>query len=332
MPFECVGYSEIDAKAKRTYQANYNTEGETDIGDIVSFTEKVENIRALKHFDLLTGGFPCQTFSVMGGQKGFDEDRGQMFFRIMDIIHERHPRYVLLENVKNLYRHDGGNTYAKIHSELSREGYKVFPNIFNTLDFHLPQKRSRVLIFATLEDVPSDFAKMYTSEAVKKLFDLNYKKLSISHYKTTLDILEHKVDEKYFLSDKIKPTILADGSANFKSRSEINQSIARTLTASMHKMHRACQDNYYSQDFIESGGKINHVVDYTKEQLAQLAIRKLTPQEAFMLQGFPAEFATNGQNAKVANGSLYKQAGNAVSVNVIYAVFYYLIRNNIIHE
>ena len=100
----------------------------------------------------------------------------------------------------------------------------------------------------------------------------------------------------------------------------------------MHKMHRACQDNYYSQDFIESNGEINHVLDYTKEQLAQLDIRKLTPQEAFMLQGFPAQFATNSQNAGVSNGALYKQAGNAVSVNVIYAVLYYLITNNIIHE
>ena len=97
-------------------------------------------------------------------------------------------------------------------------------------------------------------------------------------------------------------------------------------------MHRACQDNYYSQDFIESNGEINHVLDYTKEQLAQLDIRKLTPQEAFMLQGFPAQFATNSQNVGVSNGSLYKQAGNAVSVNVIYAVLYYLITNNIIFE
>ena len=70
----------------------------------------------------------------------------------------------------------------------------------------------------------------------------------------------------------------------------------------------------------------------TKEQLALLPIRKLTPEEAFMLQGFPANFAINGRNAGVADGSLYKQAGNAVSVNTIYAVMYYLITNKIIHE
>ena len=104
----------------------YDVEGETDMGDIVAFTANPANIDALAHFDLLTGGFPCQTFSVMGQQAGFDEDRGQMFFRIMDIIQARHPRYVLLENVKNLYRHDNGNTYARIEQELQNEGYHVF--------------------------------------------------------------------------------------------------------------------------------------------------------------------------------------------------------------
>ena len=250
----------------------------------------------------------------------------------MDIIQARHPRYVLLENVKNLYRHDNGNTYARIEQELQNEGYHVFPNIFNTVDFHLPQKRSRVLIFATTEDMPANFAEDFTPKNVKALFDENFEHLGVSHYETTLDVLERNAEQRYFLSERLKPTILADGSANFKSHSDINQLIARTLTASMHKMHRACQDNYYSQDFIESNGEINHVLDYTKEQLAQLDIRKLTPQEAFMIQGFPAQFATNSQNAGVSNGALYKQAGNAVSVNVIYAVLYYLITNNIIHE
>lgn len=331
-PFKCVGYSEIDAKAKHTYQTNYNTEGEVDMGDIVAFTGNVDNIEALPNFDILTGGFPCQTFSVMGDQAGFDEDRGQMFFRIIDILQVKRPRFVLLENVKNLYKHDKGNTYMRIQRELENLGYHVFPNIFNTVDFHLPQKRSRVLIFATTDSVPDYFKDVYTPEAVKNLFDEKYEQLGVLHFDTTLDVLDKHADQKYFLSETIKPTILADGSANFRSKSDINQLIARTLTASMHKMHRACQDNYYSQDFIDSNGAINHVTDFTKEQLAKLSIRKLTPQEAFMLQGFPANFATKAQNAGVANGALYKQAGNAVSVNVIYAVLYYLLENKIINE
>jgi DNA (cytosine-5)-methyltransferase 1 len=332
MPFECVGYSEIDSKAKQTYQVNYNVDGEVDMGDIIAFTANRDNIVALNDFDLLTGGFPCQTFSVMGQQAGFNEDRGQMFFRIMDIIQVKRPRYVLLENVKNLYRHDKGNTYARIEQELCAEGYNVFTNIFNTIDYHLPQKRSRVLIFATTDPVPNDLADKFTPDNVKILFDEHYKNLSTLHFDSALDILDLNADKKFFLSERIKPTILADGSASFKSKSDINQLVARPLTASMHKMHRACQDNYYSQDFIETKGMVNHVLDYTKEQLTKLDIRKLTPQEAFMLQGFPAEFATNSQNAGVSNGALYKQAGNAVSVNVIYAVLYYLMTNNIIHD
>ena len=139
------------------------------------------------------------------------------------------------------------------------------------------------------------------------------------------------MEQKYFLSERIKPTILSDGSGGFLSRSDINQMIARTLTASMHKMHRACQDNYYSQDFIDTNGAVNPVRNMTKEQLAQIPIRKITPEEAFMLQGFPPEFATNARNAGVSDGALYKQAGNAVSVNTIYAVVYFLIHNHFLY-
>ncbi len=268
----------------------------------------------------------------MGKQAGFNEDRGQMFFHIIDILAARMPRYVLLENVKNLKSHDKGRTFARIKQELEALGYHVFANIFNTAQFHLPQTRNRLLIFATTEAVPADFEEMFTSDNVAELFDKAYQGLGTYHYQTVNEVLSLEVDKKYFLSEKIKPTLLADGSANFKSKSDINMSIARPLTATMHKMHRACQDNYYSQDFIESHGAINPVQSMTKEQLAQLPIRKLTPEEAFMLQGFPANFAINGRNAGVADGSLYKQAGNAVSVNTIYAVLYYLITNHIIHE
>ena len=332
MTFHTVGFSEIDKNAITTYSANYNTDNEVLLGDIVSFTKERGKIVDLPDFDILTGGFPCQTFSVMGEQSGFGEERGQLFFRIIDILAIKKPRYVLLENVKNLYTHNGGDTFARIIQELERLDYHVVSNIFNTKDYHLPQRRSRVLIFATLDQLPKNINEMFTSENVSVLFNQHYSKCGVSHYKTVLDILAHQVSSKYFLSERIKPTILADGSANFKSKSDINQIIARTLTASMHKMHRACQDNYYSQDFIDTQGAINPVDYMSKEQLAKLPIRKITPEEAFMLQGFPADFAINGRKAGVKDGSLYKQAGNAVSVNTIYAILYYLISNHIITE
>ena len=328
-PVECVGYSEIDPKASLTYQACYKPkENELVIGDIVAFTAKKSDIKKLPAFDILTGGFPCQTFSMMGKQAGFGEERGQMFFRIMDILNVKKPKYVLLENVKNLVNHDNGNTFKRIVAELEWLGYSVFYDIFDTANFHLPQRRNRIVIFATRGRTKKKFDKEFNAENVKKLFEQDYKKMSIPHFKDVCGILSKKVDPKYFLSERIKPTLLSNGSAGFKSKSDINQIIARPLTATMHKMHRACQDNYYSQDFIESNGKENPVKTLSKEELAKLQIRKLTPEEAFALQGFPANFADKGRRKGVADGALYKQAGNAVSVNTIYAVLYFLIKNN----
>ena len=333
MEFNCVGYSEIEDKAIKTYRANYQiSPNEIFMGDIVQFTSDERNIEALPNFDLLTGGFPCQTFSMMGKQEGFNEDRGQMFFRILDILKVKKPRYVLLENVKNLRTHDKGRTFRKIKYELENLGYSVVSDVFNTSEFHLPQTRNRVIIFATLEDNIIDLQEQFTAHNIAKSFDRFYMKASVCSYNDVLDILTKNVDAKYFLSEKIKPTILSDGSAKFKSKSEINQIVARPLTASMHKMHRACQDNYYSQEFIESKGKTNHVEIYTKEELARLPIRRLTPEEAFMLQGFPKEYVYKSRQHGVCDGALYKQAGNAVSVNTIYAILYFLIKNKFIKQ
>ena len=329
IPIKCVGYSEIDSKAVQTYQACYSPkDDERAIGDIVAFTAKKSNIRSLPNFDILTGGFPCQTFSMMGKQAGFGEERGQMFFRIMDVLNVKKPKYVLLENVKNLVNHDDGNTFKRIVAELEWLGYSVYYDVFDTADFHLPQKRNRIVIFATRARLKKKPFKEFCAENVIDLFEQDYKKLSVPHYKNVCGILSKNVDVKYFLSERIKPTLLSNGSAGFKSKSDINQIIARPLTATMHKMHRACQDNYYSQDFIESNGKINPVSTMSKDELAKLQIRKLTPEEAFMLQGFPSDFAIKGRQKGVADGALYKQAGNAVSVNTIYAVLYFLIKNN----
>lgn len=327
--FENIGFSEIDPNANRTYAANYDISDEIEIGDISLFTVDPNNIRELPNFNFLSAGFPCQSFSMMGNQEGFKDNRGQLFFRIMDVIRVKKPKYLLLENVKNLYTHDKRRTFRRIAQELKDEGYYIYHDIFNSADFGLPQTRNRIVIFASLEEAPSDF--IFSSDEVKAHFQRCRKNMSINQYETVLDILEKEVPNKYFLSDRIKPTILSDGSGGFKSKSDINQIIARPLTASMHKMHRACQDNYYSTDFIESNGLINPVLTHTKEELAQLPIRKLTPKEAMMLQGFPADFAEKASRMGVSNGALYKQAGNAVSVNTIYGILHYIITNKALY-
>ena len=126
---------------------------------------------------------------------------------------------------------------------------------------------------------------------------------------------------------------MADGSKKFLSKSEINLLTARPLTATMVKMHRACQDNYYSEKFISSKNPEKYLIKtFTKQELREQKIRKLTPKEAFALQGFDERFYLNSVNAGLSNHQLYKQAGNAVSVNTVYAILYHLfIENNLIN-
>ena len=115
------------------------------------------------------------------------------------------------------------------------------------------------------------------------------------------------------------------------SKSEINQLIARPLTATMVKMHRACQDNYYSDEFLNHPNPAKYLEkELSKEDQAKHRIRKLTPLEALLLQGFDKSFYFNSSNSGISNHQLYKQAGNAVSVNTVYFILQYLFNNNLI--
>lgn len=320
----CVGYSEIDKYANQTYNANYDTTGETALGDIVEFTSNIKNIQRLSDFDILTGGFPCQSFSMMGMKKGFDDVRGNVFFNILDILRVKKPPFVLLENVRNLLTHDKKNTINTIVKELKNIGYSnIFYNVFNSEKFGLAQKRNRVFIFATYVKIPQHF--VFDEKSVILNYKEKIKSDRLLNQKSTLDILSKEVENKYYLSETLKPTILSNGSKNFKSKSEINQLIARPLTATMVKMHRACQDNYYSHEFLNSENPIEYLkTEYSKEEQATHRIRKLTPHEAFLLQGINGNFVDKARKVGISNHQLYKQAGNAVSVNTVYAILHYL--------
>lgn len=327
---ECIGFSEIDESASAVYKSFFPIDCELEIGDIVKFTESQDEINRLKGFDILTGGFPCQAFSMMGYQRGFSDERGNLFFNITKILEAKRPRFLLLENVRNLVKHDGGNTFSVIKGKLEDLGYRVYYDIFNTANFELAQTRNRVYIFCSLTEMQDGF--VFSEKKVHESF-VNAPKKSLLRQKTVLDVLERDVPEKYFLSEKIKPTILSNGTGGFSSNSEINQLIARPLTATMVKMHRACQDNYYSDGFICSSSPSEYLkIGFSKEELAKQKIRKLTPEEAFALQGFPKDMVSKAREKKISEHQLYKEAGNAASVNVIYAILYYLIVANNIME
>lgn len=319
-----IAFSEIDENAVKTYKAAFNTSGEIEMGDIVAFNQKKSNLDLIPHIDLLTGGFPCQAFSMMGKQKGFDDIRGNVFFQIIEMLKYKKPKYVLLENVRNLKTHNKGCTFEFIMDSIRECGYKyIYYDIFNSADFGLAQTRNRVFIFATTEEISN---LHFSHTFIKKIFDGIKNKTSLMIQRSTYEILEQNVEEKYYLSDTIKPTILSNGTKAYHSKSDINPLIAKPLTATMVKMHRACQDNYFSDGFIESENPREYSkVAFSKEDLCKQRIRKLTPKEAFMLQGFNREYYEKAIGAGVSNAQLYKQAGNAVSVNTVYAILYYLL-------
>jgi len=319
-----VGFSEMDSYAINVYKSNFTTDNEIEIGNIVSFVDSRRHIKELPNFNFLTGGFPCQAFSMMGKQYGFNDERGDVFFEILEVVKTKKPEFILLENVKNILTHNKGETFRVILQSICDAGYNhIYYDIFNSSDYALAQNRNRVYIFATRKALKNSFC--FNHERVKETFDNIIQNTSLLKHEYTYDILEKKVDSKYYLSETIKPTILSDGSKNFKSNSSIDQLIARPLTATMAKMHRACQDNYYSDDYINSRNPFEYSCkSFSKEELAQKNIRRLTPKEAYNIQGFNDAFYINAKNSMISDSQLYKQAGNAVSVNTVYAVLHYL--------
>lgn len=276
MGYEIIWANDFDKYAVQTYEANFGKHiVHGDINEIP--------LEEIPDCDVLIGGFPCQPFSMMGQQKGFEDTRGTLFFRIAEIINDKiergkKPKAVILENVRSLRTHDNGRTYREIQRILEEElGYKVYCEILNSADYGVPQTRNRTYIVC----FANDSAKYKFPE--KKELDI-----------TLQDLLEQEVNSKYFLSDRILPTILSNGTGGYKAKSEIDLKIARPLCATMAKMHRACQDNYVTQK-----GRV----------------RRLTPRECARLQGFSDTF-----EIPVSDSQAYKQFGNAVTVNVSRAV------------
>lgn len=143
---ECVGYSEIDKHAIRTYEEHYDHHNFGDATRIDAGT--------LPGFDLLVGGFPCQAFSVAGKRRGFEETRGTLFFDIARIIKEKEPRYFILENVRGLLSHDGGKTFRTIITTLDELGYDLQWQVLNSKNYGVPQSRERVYIVGNLGGTP----------------------------------------------------------------------------------------------------------------------------------------------------------------------------------
>lgn len=281
--FEVVYANEFDEFAVKTYENNFKTK--VDCKDI-----NLVETEDIPEFDVMLGGFPCQAFSIAGYREGFADKkgRGELFFQLERIFKERKPKIIFLENVKNLVGHDDGNTFRVILKSLQDAGYKVKYQVLNAMYYgNIPQNRERIYIVAFRDE------ELYEKFNFPEPIELKTK------LKDVIDYNGKKEDKYYYTSDKC--TFYDILKNDMKNKNTVYQwrriyvrenksNVCPTLTANM--------------------GTGGHNVPLI---LAKHGIRKLTPKECFLLQGYPDTYKL----PELANTRLYKQAGNSVVVPVI---------------
>ncbi len=298
----CVGYCEIDKFARLSYQEIHDTKGEIDFKDITEVTN--EEFRKLKGtVDVICGGFPCQAFSIAGKQLGFEDARGTLFYEIARAAKEIKPRYLFLENVRNLLSHDKGKTFTTMLTILDELGYDAEWQVLNSKNFGVPQNRERVFIIGHLR-----------GECTSRVFPIrdNTKKINeLPRKRITTNTLTARYtatgNGSYVIENKPKKVVLVkEATKQGYAIANIGDSINLSHPNSKTRRGRV-------------GKNIANTLLTSDEQgvvLSDYKIRKLTPRECWRLQGFP-DWAFDKAQKVNSNSQLYKQAGNSVTVNVI---------------
>ncbi|RYE31182.1 MAG: DNA (cytosine-5-)-methyltransferase [Sphingobacteriaceae bacterium] len=241
---ECVFSSDIDKFCQDSYENNF---GERPAGDITKIDPK-----DIPDHDILFGGFPCQPFSIIGQMKGFDDIRGTLFYNIASIIKEKQPKAFVLENVKQLVGHNGGQTLKVILKTLQEElKYTVRVAVLNALDYGLPQKRERVVIVGHKEPILYSYPQ------------------PMRPFKPLSEVLETVIDKKHVASDYI-----------INKRKERHQSAYKLSIWHENKSGNICSYPYSCA--LRAGASYNYLLVNGE--------RRLTPREMFRLQGFPDSY------------------------------------------
>jgi DNA (cytosine-5-)-methyltransferase len=348
---KCVGYCEIDKYARASYQAIHDTEGEIDYKDITEVTN--EEFRKLRgKVDVICGGFPCQAFSIAGNQLGFEDARGTLFYEIARAAEQVKPRYLFLENVRNLLSHDKGKTFERMLKILDELGYDAEWQVLNSKNFGVPQNRERVFIIGHLRGectyrvfpIRREDEKLNTNGEIKQIgnigksdnfggnpqvtrvYDIN----GISPTLNTMQgggrepkILVREATKQGYAVANVGDSINFSHPNSKTRRGRVEKNIANTLLTSDEQCVVLPQIIQKPHGF-NKGGVHNIAPTLTKSSYQEnnflkiegVSIRKLTPRECWRLQGFP-DWAFDKAQEVNSNSQLYKQAGNSVTVNVI---------------
>lgn len=283
--------------------------------------------------DVLMGGFPCQAFSIAGEAKGFDDHRGNLFWSFINIVNllepiHGKPRILFLENVKNLKGHDDGKTYLVIKSELEKAGYIIKEKILNTMDYSdLPQNRERIYIVGFLNKDDADKFTMF--DDINKFFKSKTPLNRMEDVKKVLDpgINKENGDEYYYTKKKYPGYFISKEeyiALPEEDRKNVRVNLEEQISEE-YQFYQVRRGMYVRKNMSNvcptltaNMGTGGHNVPLIK---VKDGIRKLTPAETFKLQGFPIgngyTLPSRLESRSYPNSSLYKQAGNAVSVPVV---------------
>ena len=300
-PFaDCIFASEWNKYAQQTYLTNHgDTSGMEFIGNI-------ESIRShdVPDHDIFCAGFPCQPYSHAGKREGEDHPQGQLITKIMNILRRKTPSVIFLENVPGILTIEGGKTIEQIYEELLQSfGYKVKTAVFDADEYgDLPQNRKRVFIVGFL-----DIAHYHLFEFPEPI------PLTTRLFGDIIDI-HQKVDDKFYMTDMTSRPIREmheHGMEQYRiyqsrpARKKEDGTEDKTPGIREHKKPGICPC------LTAQMGTGGHNVPLIRDDFG---IRKLTPRECFLLQGFPPEFKFP---EKMSNGRLYMQAGNSIPLGVV---------------
>ena len=297
--YDLVNYCEFDKYASKAYSLIHNVSESLNLGDITKVDEN-----NLSECDLITYGFPCQSFSVQGKKLGFkDKEKGGLFFETMRVASKLKPKYLIAENVKNLVGHDNGNTFSTILNTLNDLGYNNYYKTLNSVDFGVPHRRERIFIISIRKDLDNNKFEFPSGQKLNK---------------TVRDIVDSSCKNRH-IKDSLRPYLNKQYHKEFKSKDGLikvfdgvsqgyfTSSFSQNRIYSIDGVSPTITTGYDSPVFYEINGLLNG-------------------KERLLLQGFAEEDYNNIKDL-IPERQIAKQAGNSISVNVLESIFKNLLQS-----